>query len=118
MDAEYSPRLLARLPPRPPSYPADYYPFPELDAAPLPPVPPVPPVTTLLVLERGPDPAGALEPLSQSEATHRLVKAVIKPPAFELGEALDDMLRLARGCRGYRLRSATPEGAVFVVRLD
>src|SRR5262249_8544832 len=28
MDCEYSPRLLERIPPRPESYPADYYPFP------------------------------------------------------------------------------------------
>ncbi|HEX3554168.1 MAG TPA: hypothetical protein VIA62_13160 [Thermoanaerobaculia bacterium] len=107
MDAEYSPRLLARLPPRPPSYPAAHYPFP----APEPESPPPPPITSLLVLERGPDPEGALEPLSQSEATHHLLKAVIKSPAFSFGEALADMLRLARCCRGYRLRSATPEGA-------
>ncbi|MBW8877113.1 MAG: hypothetical protein JF614_19275 [Acidobacteria bacterium] len=108
MDADYSPRLLARLPPRPPSYPAAYYPFPERDAAPL---APLPPITTLLVLERGPDAEGALELLSQSEATHQLVKAVIKSPAFDFGEALADMLRLARRCRCYRLRSSTPEGA-------
>ncbi len=105
MDAEYSPRLMAKIPPRPAGYPATYYPFPETagDA--------VPAVTHLLVVERGPDPDGALEPLSQSEAAHRLMQAVIKSPSFDFGQALDDMIGLAGRCRSYRLRASTPEGA-------
>jgi hypothetical protein len=105
MDAEYSPRLIERIPPRPAAYPATYYPFPAAAGD------PVPPVTRLLVIERGPDPDGALEPLSQSEAAHRLVQAVIKSPSFDFGQALDDMIALAGRCRSHRLRSSTPEGA-------
>lgn len=105
MDCVYSPRLLERIPPRPPGYPADYYPFPE-DSAGVP-----PPVTDLLVLERGLKPEGELEPLSQSEAAHHLLGAVIKSPSFDYGEALAGMIRLASGCRARRLRASTPEGA-------
>lgn len=108
MDAQYSPRLLERIPPRPEGYPMDYYPFPEPagDTARA-----VPPVTTLLVLERGPKPEGELSPLSQAEATHSLLGAVIRNPAFQFEKALEDMLRLATQCRAYRLRASTPEGA-------
>lgn len=105
MDAQYSPRLLERIPPRPAGYPADYYPFPDTAGA------PAPPVTTLLVLERGPKPEGELSPLSQAEATHSLLGAVIRNPAFQFDRALEDMLRLAAQCRAYRLRASTPEGA-------
>lgn len=102
MDGEYSPRLLARIPPRPPSYPADYYPFPEPgEGAP-------PAVSDLLVLERGPD---EISPLSQAEGAHHLLGAVIKSPGFDYGRALGDMVRLAAGCRVHRLRSSTPERA-------
>ncbi|HEY0515466.1 MAG TPA: hypothetical protein VGH73_26475 [Thermoanaerobaculia bacterium] len=105
MDCEYSPRLLERIPPRPPSYPADYYPFPDASGgAP-------PPVSDLLVLERGPRPAGEIVPLSQAEAAHLLLGAVIKSPAFDYGQALMDMIRLSAQCRAHRLRAATPEGA-------
>jgi hypothetical protein len=107
MDCEYSPRLLERIPPRPPSYPADYYPFPDAsDGAPTP-----APITDLLVLERGPRPEGELEPLSQSEAAHRLLGAVIKSPGFDYGQALAGMIRIASRCRAHRLRASTPEGA-------
>lgn len=102
MDCEYSPRLLARIPPRPAGYPADYYPFPggaAEDPA---------PVTDLLVIERGPD---AILPLSQAETAHQLLRAVIKSPDFEYGRALADMIRLAAGCRAHVLRSSTPESA-------
>ncbi|HEX2223113.1 MAG TPA: hypothetical protein VHN15_02780, partial [Thermoanaerobaculia bacterium] len=114
MDAQYSPRLLERIPPRPEGFPVDYYPFPEPagpagntgnTAA------PVPPVTTLLVLERGPRAEGELSPLSQAEATHSLLGAVIRNPAFQFERALEDMLGLAAQCRAYRLRASTPEGA-------
>lgn len=105
MDAQYSPRLLERIPPRPEGYPVDYYPFPEKAAE------PVPPVTTLLVLERGPRPEGELSPLSQAEATHSLLGAVIRNPAFQFEKALEDMLRLSAQCRAYRLRASTPDGA-------
>jgi hypothetical protein len=105
MDCVYSPRLLERIPPRPADYPADYYPFPETSAG------PPPPVTDLLVLQRGPKPEGELEPLSQSEAAHHLLGAVIKSPSFDYGEALAGMIRLASGCRAWRLRASTPEGA-------
>jgi hypothetical protein len=108
MDCEYSPLLLERIPPRPASYPADYYPFPESSAGS---PPPPPPVTDLLVLERGPRPEGELTLLSQAEAAHHLLGAVIKSPAFEYGRALADMIRLSAGCRAHRLRSSTPEGA-------
>ena len=104
MDAEYSPRLMAKIPPRPASYPADYYPFPgTLD--------PLPPVRDLLVLERGPRPEGEVKRLSQSEAAHHLLKAVIKNPEFDYGNALRDMLRLAAGCRAHLIGASTPEGA-------
>ena len=105
MDGSYSPLLLTKIPPRPPAYPADYYPFPE-DAAAAP-----RPVTDLLVIERGPRPDGELEPLGQSEAAHRLLRAVIKSPSFEFGRALEDMIRLSSRCRAWCLRSCTPEGA-------
>jgi hypothetical protein len=104
MDCEYSPRLLERLPPRPAGFPADYYPFPgEAGEA--------PPARGLLVIERGPLPEGEIEPLSQSEAAHHLLKAVIKSPSFQYESALEDMLSLSRRIRAHRLRSATPEGA-------
>ncbi|HKI06208.1 MAG TPA: hypothetical protein VKK31_29795 [Thermoanaerobaculia bacterium] len=106
MDAEYSPRLMARIPPRPASFPRDYYPFPVLEGA-----APMPPVDRLIVLERGPRPEGELEPLSQSEAAHHLLKATIRTPGFDFGRALEDMVRLAGGCRSHKLRAATPEGA-------
>jgi hypothetical protein len=102
MDGEYSPRLLARIPPRPPSYPADYYPFPEPAAG------PPRAVSDLLVLERGPD---EVSPLSQAEGAHHLLGAVIKSPGFDYGSALGDMVRLAARCRVHRLRSTTPERA-------
>jgi hypothetical protein len=105
MDAPYSPCLLARLPPRPDAYPADYYPFPGRVGV------EVPPVRRLLVLERGPHPEGELEPLGQSEAAHHLLRAVIKSPGFQFARALEDMLRLSAQCRAHRLRSSTPEGA-------
>lgn len=112
MDCEYSPLLRARIPPRPPSYPADYYPFPE---APFPaPSGATPPVSDLLILERGPRPVGPgweISPLSQAEGAHHLLRAVIKSPAFEYGQALTDMIRLSAQCRTHRLRAATPEGA-------
>ena len=105
MDCEYSPRLLEKIPPRPASFPADYYPFPGPTGA------PPPPITDLLVIERGPRPEGEIQLLGQSEAAHHLLKAVIKGPAFEFGQALGDMLRLAGRVRAGRLRAATPEGA-------
>jgi hypothetical protein len=111
MDCEYSPRLLERIPPRPPSYPADYYPFPDTSGG------DPPPVSDLLILERGPRPAETagpgweISPLSQAEAAHHLLRAVIKSPAFEYGQALMDMIRLSTHCRAHRLRAATPEGA-------
>jgi hypothetical protein len=101
MDCEYSPRLLARIPPRPAGYPADYYPFPGAAGDP-------PPVSDLLVIERGPD---EIVPLSQAEAAHRLLGAVIKSPGFDYGQALADMIRLAARCRSHVLRSSTPESA-------
>jgi hypothetical protein len=106
MDCEYSPRLLERVPPRPPGYPADYYPFPEAPAG------EPPPVTDLLVLERGKEgEEPALTLLSQAEAAHHLLGAVIKSPGFDYGEALAGMMGLASRCRSRRLRSSTPEGA-------
>lgn len=104
MDAEYSPRLMAKIPPRPASFPADYYPFPGS-------LEPMPPVCDLLVLERGPRPEGEVKTLLQSDAVHALQKAMIKTPAFDYGHALQDMLRLAAGCRAHRIRASTPEGA-------
>jgi glycerol kinase len=68
-------------------------------------------VRGLLVIERGPKPEGELTSLSQSEAAHHLVKAVIKSPTFQFEQALRDMLRLSGQVRAYRLRSSTPEGA-------
>ena len=106
MDCVYSPRLLERIPPRPPSYPADYYPFPDgSEGEP-------PPVTDLLVLERGAE-GGAprLDPLSQAEVAHHLLGAVIKSPGFDYGRALDGMIGLASRCRGQRLLSSAPEEA-------
>jgi hypothetical protein len=106
MDGEYSPRLLERIPPQPPGYPADYYPFPEATAG------EPPPLTDLLVLERGAegDPP-RLDPLSQAEVAHHLLGAVIKSPGFDYGRALAGMIGLASRCRGRRLRSSTPEEA-------
>jgi hypothetical protein len=112
MDCEYSPLLLEKIPPRPASYPADYYPFPGSSEPPgSSSPPPPPPITDLLVLERGPRPEGELTLLSQAEAAHHLLAAVIKSPAFEYGQALADMIRLSAGCRAHRLRASTPEGA-------
>lgn len=105
MDCEYSPALLARIPPRPPAFPADYYPFPDAAAG------DPPPVSDLLVIERGPLPGGEITPLSQAEAAHRLLGAVIKAPSFDYGSALADMIGLASRCRAHLLRSSTPEGA-------
>jgi len=105
MDAEYSPELNARIPPRPAGYPADYYPFPGRAGD------PVHPVSDLIVIERGPFPEGRLEPMGQSEAAHRLTQAVIKSPTFDFGQALADMIALASRCRSHLLRSSTPEGA-------
>jgi hypothetical protein len=105
MDGEYSPRLLQKIPPRPLSYPADYYPFPAASGEEL------PPVSDLIVLERGPDPDGELLPLGRSEAVHHLVRAVLKSPGFDFPTALASMVRLSGWCRAHRLRSGTPEGA-------
>lgn len=102
MDCEYSPRLLARIPPRPPSYPADYYPFPDTSGG------SPAPVSDLLVLRRG---EGGLAPLSQAEAAHHLLGAVIKAPGFDYGRALADMIRLSSQCRAHLLRADTPESA-------
>jgi hypothetical protein len=112
MDAEYSPVLMGRIPPRPSSYPKDYYPFPNAPAQDVSPAPPpVPPVTALLAIQRGPRPEGEITPLSQAEATHVLLGAVIRNPAFQYGKALEDMMRLASSCTAWRLRASTPEGA-------
>ena len=106
MDCEYSPRLLERIPPRPASYPADYYPFPEPAAG------GPPPVSDLLVLERGEaGEAPRFAPLSQGEVAHHLLRAVIKSPGFDYGQALTGMIGLASRCRGRTLRSASPEEA-------
>ena len=105
MDAEYSPRLIEKIPPRPAGHPADYYPFPGSGEAPM------PPVAHLIVLERGYRPEGEVTPLSQAEAAHHLLKAVIRAPGFDYGQALADMLGLAARCRAHRLSAATPEGA-------
>jgi hypothetical protein len=105
MDCEYSPRLLERIPPRPPSYPGDYYPFPGTASG------SPPPVADLIVLERGARAEGEVSRLSQAEAAHHLLRAVIKSPAFEYGQALMDMIRLSAQCRAHLLRSSTPEGA-------
>jgi hypothetical protein len=107
MDGQYSPRLLEKIPPRPASYPAEYYPFPSPATGAV----EVPPVKALLAVERGPFPEGRLEPLSQAEAAHRFLKAVIKNSAFRFDRALEDMLRLSQQCRSALLRSSTPEGA-------
>lgn len=105
MDGEYSPRLLQKIPPRPLSYPADYYPFPATSGE------KPPPVSDLIVLERGPDPDGELLPLGRSEAVHHLVRAVLRSSGFDFPAVLAGMVRLAEGCRAHRLRSGTPEGA-------
>lgn len=106
MDAEYSPRLMERIPPRPASYPTDYYPFPAGGPEETPPA-----VTALLAIQRGPRPEGEITPLSQAEAAHVLLGAVIRNPAFQFGRALEDMMRLAASCRAWRLCASTPEGA-------
>ncbi|HEY3569052.1 MAG TPA: hypothetical protein VGP73_14045 [Thermoanaerobaculia bacterium] len=114
MDCVYSPRLLERIPPRPTDYPADYYPFPEASAG------GPPPVSDLLVLRRGEaGEAPRLDPLSQSEAAHHLLGAVIKSPGFDYGQALTGMIGLASRCRAWQLRSSTPEeaGAAAVAAL-
>jgi hypothetical protein len=106
MDCVYSPQLLERIPPRPASYPTDYYPFPE-DPAGEP-----PPVSDLLVLRRGePGETPRLDPLSQAEAAHLLLGAVIKSPGFDYGQALTGMIGLASRCRAHRLLSSAPEEA-------
>lgn len=105
MDAEYSPRLIERLPPRPAGYPRDYYPFPDTADTPL------TGITRLIVLKRGLRPEGEVEPLSQSEAVHHLLGAAIRVPGFDFGQAWDDLRRLAAGCRAWRLSASTPEGA-------
>lgn len=106
MDAEYSPRLMERIPLRPESYPKDYYPFPSGTAEET-----LPPVTTLLAIQRGPRPQGEVTPLSQAETAHVLLGAVIRNPAFQFDQALQDMMRLAVPCKAWRLRASTPEGA-------
>jgi hypothetical protein len=107
MDAEYSPRLMERIPLRQESYPKDYYPFPAgAEETPAPPA-----VTTLLAIQRGPRPEGEITPLSQAEAAHVLLGAVIRNPAFQYDRALMDMMRLAGTCKGWLLRASTPEGA-------
>jgi hypothetical protein len=108
MDAEYSPRLLEKMPPRPSGFPRDYYPFPGNGGSP---PPPLPPVTRLLVLKRGSRPEGEIEPLSQADAVHCLLGAAIRTPGFDFGQAWDGIRRLAAGCRAYRLSASTPEGA-------
>ncbi len=105
MDAEYSPRLMEKMPPRPPGYPRDYYPFPGGSAAPL------PAITRLIILRRGPRPEGEVEPLSQAEAVHHLLGAAIRTPGFDFAHAWEDMRRIAAGCRAHRLSASTPEGA-------
>ncbi|HYH44668.1 MAG TPA: hypothetical protein VEG34_03220 [Thermoanaerobaculia bacterium] len=107
-DGVYAPELLARIPPRPADYPADYYPFPGRPGVPQ---PPLPPITGLLVLERGPRPEGEVEPLTRAEAAHHLLRAVIKGEQFRFDRALSDMLRLSERFPAFRLKSATPEGA-------
>ncbi|HYX24542.1 MAG TPA: hypothetical protein VFC23_10360 [Thermoanaerobaculia bacterium] len=110
MDAQYSPRLLARIPPRPAGYPADYYPFPGAAGAA---ASPPPPISRLLVLERGSSPQGEVEveELLQAQAVHHLLAALIKGPAFHYATALETLLPIGAACRAYRLRSSTPEGA-------
>jgi hypothetical protein len=108
MDGDYSPRLLARIPPRPPSYPADYYPFPDPTAD------PPRPVSDVIILERGSRPAPAdaeIETLIQADAVHQLLRAVIRTPGFDYAGALADLLALVPRCRVHRLRASTPEGA-------
>lgn len=119
-DGVYAPELLARIPPRPADYPADYYPFPGgpgstgstgSTGSNSGVQPPLPPITGLLVLERGPKPEGEVEPLTRAEAAHHLLRAVIKGEQFRFDRALADMLRLSERFPAFRLKSATPEGA-------
>ena len=108
MDGDYSPALLARLPPRPPGYPADYYPFPDATAD------PPRPVSDVIVLARGlhPSPPDTeIEPLIQSDAVHHLLGAAIRTPRFDYAAALADLLALVPRCRVHRLRASTPEAA-------
>jgi hypothetical protein len=108
MDGDYSPRLLARIPPRPPGYPADYYPFPDaMASAPR-------PISDVLILAREPRPSQAkaeVEPLIQADAVHQLLGAAIRTPGFDYAGALADLLALVPRCRVHRLRAATPEAA-------
>jgi hypothetical protein len=111
MDGDYSPALLARIPPRPPGYPADYYPFP--------PFPDITagsprPISDVLILAREPRPSQAkaeVEPLVQADAVHQLLGAAIRTPGFDYAGALADLLALIPHCRVHRLRAATPEAA-------
>ena len=59
MDADYSPRLVAKLPPRPAGFPATYYPFPEPGPA------SIPPITSPPCWEAGALARRELQPLSQ-----------------------------------------------------
>jgi hypothetical protein len=105
MDGDYSPLLLARIPPRPPGYPADYYPFPG------PTTEPPRPISDVIILERGTRSEAEIEPLIQADAVHHLLRAVIRTPRFDYAAALADLLALVPRCRVHRLRASTPEGA-------
>jgi len=105
MDGDYSPALLARIPPRPPGYPADYYPFPDATAA------PPRPISDVIVLARGTRPEAEVEPLIQADAVHHLLGAAIRTPRFDYAGALADLLALVPQCRVHRLRASTPEAA-------
>jgi hypothetical protein len=113
MDGDYSPRLLARIPPPRSGFPADYYPFPD-DTFPKTTADPPRPISDVIILERGPRPApleAEVEPLIQADAVHQLLRAVIRTPGFDYAAALADLLALVPRCRVHRLRASTPEGA-------
>ena len=104
-DDVYSTDLLARIPPRPASFPAANYPFPgptDID---------VPPVVTVLALEPGGPAEGELIPMTQSETAHRLVRGAIRVGGFDFDRVLKSAVVVSNGCAGYRLRASTPEGA-------
>lgn len=105
MDGLYAPRVLERLPPRPPGFVDEYQPFPDPSAA------PAPPVSSMLELQRSDGAPTTLRRLTEAEVAHRLLGATIRPPSFDYGAALREMMRIASGCRGHVLRAASAEEA-------
>jgi len=103
-DGTYPPELLNALPAPPPEMPEGHRPFPG-------PAPMAPPLLAGLIVPviDGPE-EGAIEPLSQAEVVHHLVRQLIRTKGFDFPHAVRTMAQVGRTMTGARVRASTVDG--------